>query len=267
VEGEGKYNKVRIPGKKTELYLDRDAEVVNLKALEPTGVISKVIDYKKESQITIFEYIPGRAAHKEDFRDPEIREKAVASMKKIHTSNARLCTDFDVFREIDRYLGLASGYGDYMLRDYPMERLLSTTKALKNETNRNDSSIVASHNDTLPENFIISDDNKIYIIDWEYGGMNDRCFDIANFLVEASGALTESDEEDVLKLYFGEEREGIRQRVDSYKFLSDFCWSVWALTQYHVSELDFDFDEYARFRFDRSVKYAEMLRERYSIPF
>jgi len=267
VEDQGKYYKVRIPGKKTELFLDRDSEVENIRALEPTGVISRLIKYDRATKITIFEYIPGRAAHQEDFMDPEIRKKAVESMKKIHTSNIKLCTEFDVFKEIDRYLKLARRHGDYMLGDYPIERFLKVTETIKNEVGKDRSTLVASHNDTLPENFIVADDGKVYIIDWEYAGMNDRPFDIANFLVETSGALTQSDEEHVLELYFGKDKEKKRRKVDFYKFLSDFCWSLWAATQYHVSDLDFDFDKYGRFRFDRTVKYTEMLQDRYSITF
>jgi thiamine kinase-like enzyme len=266
VEDSGEHYTVRIPGEKTDLFLDRDTEIKNLRALEVTGVTPKVVDYKENSKIVIFEFIPGRATTMEDFKDPKIREKTIASVKKIHTSNVKLYNNFNVFNEIDRYFNLSKMYGDYILKDYSIEKLLNLTNIIKKEIDKEQTKLVACHNDLLPGNIILSGE-KVYIIDWEYGGMNDPCFDIADFIVEISDVITSDDEEHILKLYFGEEKEKTKQRVDFYKFLCDFVWSLWAVNQYHVSKLDFDFEEYARARFERTLRYAKMIKERYYVSY
>jgi thiamine kinase-like enzyme len=107
----------------------------------------------------------------------------------------------------------------------------------------------------------------VYIIDWEYGGMNDPCFDIADFIVELDPVLNPNEEEHILNLYFEKGKERDRRRADFYKFLCDFCWSLWAVTQYHVSLLDFDFDTYSRGRFNRTLRYEKMIQETYTSVF
>jgi len=260
---EEKQYTVRIPGERTDLFLDRDTEIKNLRALEPTGVTPKVVDYKDDSKIVIFEFIPGRATTMEDFKDPKVREKTIASIKKLHIAGITLYNTFNVFDEINRYLNLSKSYGDEIIKDYPIEKLLNITSMLKRKIYKKPLKIVACHNDLLPGNIILSGE-KVYIIDWEYGGMNDPCFDIADFIVEISDAITSEEEEHILQLYFGENREE-RKKVDFYKFLCDFVWSLWAVTQYYVSKLDFDFEKYARARFDRTLSYAEMLEKKYGI--
>ncbi|MEM4649400.1 MAG: phosphotransferase [Candidatus Bathyarchaeia archaeon] len=266
VEDLGKCYVVRIPGEKTDLFLDRDTEVKNLHVLEATGVTPKVVDYKVDSKIVIFEFIPGRAATMEDFKDPKVRERTIASVKRIHTSNVKLYNNFNVFNEIDRYFNLSKMHGDYILKDYPIKKLLNLTRILRKEIDKEQTKLVACHNDLLPGNIILSGE-KVYIIDWEYGGMNDPYFDVADFIVEISDVITSDEEEHIKQLYFGKKDESAERRVDFYKFLCDFVWSLWAVNQYHVSKLNFNFEEYARTRFERTLKYAEMLKEKYGIHY
>jgi thiamine kinase-like enzyme len=262
VEDSGQYYKVRIPGEKTNTYLDRDAEIYNVNALQRTGVVPGVVDYKKDSKISIFWYIPGRTGHKEAFKDPRAREETVASIKQIHESNTSLCTKFDTFHEIQRFLDLSKTYGDDILRDYPISRLVERTRRLEGEIAKDQVKLVPCHNDLLPENIIFAD-HKAYVIDWEYGGMNDPCFDIADFIVELDPVLNPDEEKHILDLYFEKGKDRDRRRVDFYKFLCDFCWSLWAVTQYHVSLLDFDFDVYSRARLNRTLRFEKMIQEKY----
>ena len=57
------------------------------------------------------------------------------------------------------------------------------------------------HNDLLAANFIAGPE-RLWIVDWEYAGMGDRYFDLANFAV--NNELGEADEEALLGDYFGE---------------------------------------------------------------
>jgi len=66
---------------------------------------------------------------------------------------------------------------------------------------RNDSELVASHNDLKPQN-IRFDGKHIWLVDWESAFLNDRYVDLAiaaNFFVK-----DEAQEEDYLRAYFGE---------------------------------------------------------------
>ena len=277
VEDGDRFYKVRIPGKNTNFFSDRDGEITDLKALEktdiiwkpdsnPTGVIPGVIDYQKDSKISIFSFVPGITAKKEDFKNPKIRARAIASVKRIHKCGVKFCRTLSLFTEIDRYANRLKGYEDYIMRDYPIDKFMKLTNTIQAELQEDRVKPVPCHNDLLSDNFILSDD-RVHIIDWEFGGMNDPRFEIADLLIEHDDILTESDEDDVLQLYFGEQKNAMRGGVDRYKFIADYFWGLWAVIQYNVSELDFDFEKYARDRFDVSLRHVDMLKERYSIPF
>jgi len=261
-DNEGKLYKVRIPGKKTELFIDREAEIKNLKALEITGITPKLYEYKEDTQISIIEFISGKVAKKEDFKDPKVREKAVKAIKTIHNSNVKLYNTFNIFREIERYNNLLKAYDKAILSDYPVNEMLEIVKNIEAEVHKDEPiKLVPCHNDLLPENFIFVDE-KVYIIDWEYAGMNDPCFDIADFITELDN-LTSDEENHIKQLYFGKEKTKEKRRVDLYKLPARLWWALWAVMQYHVSELDFDFNSYARFQFNECLKHLEMLKEKY----
>ncbi|MBS7655094.1 phosphotransferase [Candidatus Bathyarchaeota archaeon] len=259
---EGRKYKVRIPGKKTELFIDREAEIKNLKALEATEITPKLYEHKEDTQISIIEFISGKVAKKEDFKDPKVRWKAVNAIKLIHNSNVQLCNIFNIFREVERYNSLLKPYGKAILSDYPVDEMVKTVKNIEVEARKDEPiKLAPCHNDLLPENFIFVND-KVYIIDWEYAGMNDPCFDIADFIAELDN-LTSDEEEHIKQLYFGDGKAREKRRVDLYKLPSRLWWGLWAVMQYHVSELDFDFNSYARFQFNECLKHFEMLKEKY----
>ena len=87
--------------------------------------------------------------------------------------------------------------------------------------------LVSCHNDTVPENFIKSG-TKIYLIDWEYSGINDPIWDLAAISIESK--LNKEDENKLLNYYFGRKptkEEKLRMHIN--KIYQDFLWSIWAI--------------------------------------
>ncbi len=120
---------------------------------------------------------------------------------------------------------------------------------------------VACHNDLLAANFIRGNPTaaggagQIWIVDWEYAGMGDRYFDLANFAV--NNELGEAGELALLEAYFAE-RPSARQvaNLRLMKFMSDFREAMWGVVQTVLSELDFDFEQYAGKHFERMLETA-----------
>ena len=103
---------------------------------------------------------------------------------------------------------------------------------------------VPCHNDLLAANFL-HDGERIVIVDWEYAGMGDPFFDLGNFAV--NNELDDAGEERLLEAYFGEPATPRRRAaLKLFRFMSDFREAMWGVVQTSVSELDFDFDGYAR---------------------
>ena len=105
------------------------------------------------------------------------------------------------------------------------------------------------HNDLLAANFL-HDGERIVIVDWEYAGMGDRFFDLGNFAV--NNELDDAGEERLLEAYFGDPPSDRRRAaLKLYRFMSDVREAMWGVVQTSVSDLDFDFDGYARKHFER----------------
>ena len=105
------------------------------------------------------------------------------------------------------------------------------------------------HCDPLCENFLDTGE-RMWIVDWEYSGMNDPMWDLGDLAVEA--ALTPDGEEAMLMAYFGGEASAFdRGRVVIYKAMCDLLWTLWGLIQLANQNPAEDFAAYARDRFAR----------------
>ena len=98
---------------------------------------------------------------------------------------------------------------------------------------------VACHNDLLAENFILGDDGRMWVIDWEYGGINDPYYDLG--VLCAENPLTEDEERAVISRYCGEMDVHRYARMMLYKIISDLWWSLWAMLQARFSRIEFDY--------------------------
>jgi thiamine kinase-like enzyme len=111
---------------------------------------------------------------------------------------------------------------------------------------------VPCHNDLLNANFL--DDGAIRIVDWEYAGMGDRFFDLANLSVNHGFSV--EDDRRLLAAYFGVERETDVAALRLMRFMSDFREAMWGVLQSGISDLDFDFKGYAAKHFTRMLATA-----------
>ena len=105
------------------------------------------------------------------------------------------------------------------------------------------------HCDPLCENFL-DDGNKMWIVDWEYSGMNDPMWDLGDLSVEAG--MDENQENEMLIAYFGKEPTAAQKgRVIIYKAMCDLLWTLWGLIQHADKNPAEDFWAYSIERFER----------------
>jgi thiamine kinase-like enzyme len=86
-------------------------------------------------------------------------------------------------------------------------------------------------------------------VDWEYAGLGDRFFDLANFAINHE--LAPREREALLRAYAGELRDEDVRALELMRFMSDFREAMWGVLQNTVSSLDFDFAAYAAEHFER----------------
>ena len=90
---------------------------------------------------------------------------------------------------------------------------------------------VPCHNDPLCENWVLSaDDDRLYLIDWEYAGMNDGIWDLADVSIE--GVFTPENDELLLTEYLGSKPDQNEYKhFLANKIYVDYLWTLWAKTR------------------------------------
>ncbi len=101
------------------------------------------------------------------------------------------------------------------------------------------------------ENFL-DDGDKMWIVDWEYSGMNDPLWDLGDLSVEAG--FTDAQDMEMLRSYFGAEPTTAQiGRMVIYKAMCDLLWTLWGLLQHADGNPAEDFWAYATSRFQRCI--------------
>ena len=104
---------------------------------------------------------------------------------------------------IDEYLGILSGKTVDLPDGY--HDALKASEAVSHALNTHPLPSSACHCDPLCENFLDAGD-RMWIVDWEYSGMNDPMWDLGDLSVEAG--FSEDQDEQMIQAYFGGEPRG-----------------------------------------------------------
>jgi thiamine kinase-like enzyme len=243
---------VRLPGKRTEvLGIDRTAECIANKAAAKLGIAPGVAAMFEEPSCLVTLFIDGREMSAEELREPETLAEIARDLRRFHDSGTELPTGFDSFELVEEYAKTAREHGSEPPDGYD-DALAAAREIKKVMDGQPTHELVPSHNDLLTANFLRNGDG-IQLIDWEYAGMGDRWFDLGNFAV--NNELDDDQETQLLEAYFGESPdERQRATLKLFRFMSDFREGMWGVVQTGLSELDFDFKEYAQKHFDRLEK-------------
>jgi thiamine kinase-like enzyme len=237
---------LRIAGAGTELLgITREYEYAANLAAGKLGIAPEVIYIIQPEGYLVTRFIAARPFPPEEITQSENIRRVMKVVHKIH-SMPEIPGFFSVFRTVEDYATIAHRYKVEFPEnfDWLIERMHEAEAALKT----NPEPLRPCHNDLLNANFLI-DDKQIYVLDWDYAGMGDLYFDLANF----SDHHELSDEQDrwLLECYFGEVSDKQIAHLKIMKVMSDLREAMWALVQIGISELDFDYRGYANRFFAR----------------
>jgi thiamine kinase-like enzyme len=248
VDVDGASYVLRVGGKDTGLLgIDRVSEhAASLRAAE-IGVGPAVVAFVESEGWLVTRFIEGRRVTPEEVRTPNGIRRVAAVLRKVHGA-APIPGRFDPYAVVDEYLGEARAHGVSIPPEFDHARLVS--EQIRHA--RGPQPGVLCHNDLLNANFL--DDGEIRVVDWEYAGMGDRFFDLANLSVNHDFSL-ETDRL-LLAAYFGDERPADLAAVRLMRVMSDFREAMWGVLQSGISELEFDFTGYAAKHFNRLERTA-----------
>ena len=240
---------LRIPAEGTEEYIDRAVEKHNTIAAV-AATVSPELYFFSDDGLMLSKFLVGSETMTPDkFRNESgTPRRAGSALRKLHQSGQSFQFQFEVFSMIDEYLEILSqgksielpdGYQDVVEQSLSIQRVLDETAV----------ELAPCHCDPLCENFL-NDVDRMWIVDWEYSGMNDPYWDLGDLSVEAG--MSENQELEMLIGYFGHEpSDSDMGRVVMYKALCDLLWTLWGLIQHMNDNPAEDFWAYSLNRFAR----------------
>ena len=244
VEVGGERFVLRVAGKGTNLLgIDRVVELAATEAAAALEIGPEVVAFVEPEGWLVTRFVEGESPAPERMREPELLARVAAALRAFH-DGPEIPGSFDSFRVVETYRQTALDRGGAVPETYEWAHEIAS----RIEEKRAADAPVPCHNDLLNANFL-DDGERLRIVDWEYAGMGDRFFDLANFSINHE--LDAAQGETLLAAYFGEARAADRDALELMRFMSDFREAMWGVVQSAVSELDFDFDAYASEHFGR----------------
>ena len=240
---------LRVGGKDTGLLgIDRSVEHVASRVAAELGIGPAIAAFVEPEGYLVTRFIEGNPIPPKEMRRPPTIARAAETLRRIH-EGPRIPGRFDSFRVVETYCATAAARG------VPIPDAYGRAKELADEIElaRGPQPLVPCHNDLLNANFI-DDGERIRIVDWEYAGMGDRFFDLANFSINHE--FGDHENEELLAAYFGETEPSHLASLTLMRFMSDFREAMWGVVQQGISELDFDFAAYADEHFERLERTA-----------
>ena len=231
------------------LNIDYENKYYNNKICGELSISPKVTHFIKSENLLVTEFIESKESSLVMFQSSEEIKQLVRNIKLLHNAKPFL-RNFNMFTQI-------SAFQNTLKRDPFPEKLLkyvNEIETLKQKLHLPNDQLVPCHNDLLAEN-IINKDNQILIVDFDYSGNNDACFELGNLSVEM-----EYDDEQINKLvefYYGEINENIISRINLQGIVSDIGWSLWSYVQAKNSNLNFDYNSHAMDRLERAINKIE----------
>lgn len=239
---------LRLPGKGTDEYINRANEAQAAVEAARAGVSPEVLFADAASGVMVTRLVKAVTMSPEGFKLINgAPARAGEVFRRLHDSGATFKFRFELFGMIDDYLRvlatkeieLPAGYHD-VVREAEGVRAALDAHPLP---------LTACHCDPLCENFLDTGD-RMWLVDWEYSGMNDPMWDLGDLAVE--GQFTAREEEEMIRAYFGGEPSAFdRGRVVIYKAMCDLLWTLWGLIQHANKNPVDDFWAYSINRFER----------------
>ena len=229
------------------LAIDRDHEHHNSVAAAAAGVGAPVLAYQPAEHVLVLGYLDGRTLGNADVADPAMLPRIAGACRLLH-AGPRFAGDFDMFQVQRRYLTVATRRGFKIPDGYAALR--PQVDAARRALAVRDEGTVPCNNDLLAANFI-DDGEKIWLIDYEYSGNNDPCFELGNIAAEAK--LPPDGLAELVRHYYGRALRSKIARARILGLVGMYGWTLWGAIQQASSPIQFDFWAWGMERFESAA--------------
>ncbi|KAJ6326091.1 hypothetical protein OIU76_003475 [Salix suchowensis] len=263
---------VRIYGEGVEVFFDRENEIHTFEFISKQGQGPRLLGRFSNGRIE--EFIHARTLSASDLRDPDMSALIAAKMKEFHGLEMPGPNNISLWDRLRNWLKTAKRLSTpEEAKAFRLDSIEEEISLLEKELS-GDQSIGFCHNDLQYGNIMIDEETRaMTIIDYEYASYNPIAFDIANHFCEMTADYhTDTphildyskypgleERQRFIRIYLSSlggqpsdnEAEQLLENVEKYKLASHLFWGLWGIISEHVNEIDFDYMEYARQRFEQ----------------
>ncbi|KAJ0238988.1 ethanolamine kinase [Hirschfeldia incana] len=266
---------VRLYGPNTDYVINRQRELQAIKYLSAAGFGAKLLGGFGNGMVQSF--INARTLAPSDMRQPKIAAEIAKELGKFHKVNIpgpkepQLWVDILKFFEKASTLAFEEPDRQKLFETISFEELHKEIIELREFTGSLNAPVVFAHNDLLSGNLMLNEEEeRLYLIDFEYGSYNYRGFDIGNHFNEYAGYdcdytlyPTKEEQYHFIKHYLQPDKpdevsngevESVFIETDAYKLASHLYWAVWAIIQARMSPIEFDYLGYFFLRYNEYKK-------------
>jgi hypothetical protein len=211
---------IRVPGVNTEKIINRHQEFDVYQAIKDEEFVEPVVYIDRDKGYKISKFIEN--SHTVNPKNWNEIAACLKRLKDFHSQSHRVEHYFDVFEHINYYESLmptASKYEDYKEIKKNIESLEPIIENLVKDW-------TLCHIDAVCDNFLVTENQDVYLIDFEYAAMQDPDLDVAMFIVYSLFNRQEIDR--IIDIYFENQVTPLkRYKIYSYIAIVGLLWSNW----------------------------------------
>lgn len=228
----------RHPGGTAGNLIDRRTEITAQMAAKSIDIDKSVI-YMDPTGWKLSYYVQDIV--KCDFlNNKEQLEKGMDYLRKIHSLNIDgYAKEFDDVEEGKKLMLIASSTKGNLCTEFKniVNKIDKLKRYVDEESEKYNIQKVLCHNDVYEPNYIATANGDMYLIDWEYAGLNDPANDIACIICRYDYSFEQG--EYLLKSYYGRDLTELEHRhCIAYIALCSFYWFCWGLYKGSVGDDD-----------------------------
>ncbi len=248
---------VRIPGEGTEEMINREDERKSTELACNLGIDSELLWFGSDGTKVMAYIHDPQPMDEAVMREPNNLQQAARIFRTLHTCGVDTGVRFEVFEMAELYEKIIRDAHVALYNDYEdVKQFVMDVKAQVDADG--EAPRVPCHNDSLMGNWVLDGDGKLWLIDWEYSGMNEAMWDLSCLSIEA--AYGEAEDDALLCAYYDREPTlAERKAFVAAKLYVDYLWTLWGLTRVPF-EAEF-MQEYADGRYVRLKQNIEAYRQ------
>lgn len=252
IDADGKSYVIRLAGDNTEqLGIKRDVEYAANHAAGLLGIAPEVAYFIEPEGYIVTRFINGRHVPPEEIVKPYNLMRVAHVTRLFHRRGPELKGEFDIFRHVEMLTKTSEQ--NQCKFPFDWDWIMQKKREVETALSRDPYIPTPCHNDLLNLNWLEEQVpggiGEMRLLDWEYAGMGDIFFDLANF--SHNHYMTDDQIRLLLQEYFGEVTPKHFAHLKLMGFMSNLREAMWGTTQTGISKLKEDFQGYADLWFGR----------------